>query len=315
MSGTIKGMSSSEDVVRLLALTSRAITSETKPLSAADTWPLIHAGALDPNTAVTDIPDLATKPAVAERVASLLERRTQAALLLEQWEHDGIWVLAGTSEDYPNQLSQQLADKAPVLLTGVGPVELLSSAMLGVVGSRSLTAAGTDVAQAAGQWAAEHGITLCSGGARGADRESMNGSAQAGGSVVAVLADSLSRATQGSAVRQLIRDERACLITPYHPDAGFSTGNAMGRNKIIYGLSDQVLVVATDEETGGTWAGATEAIKKGYGAVRVWTGAGAGPGNDALLQIGGSAINTVEQLAEPGEASPTASQASQIELL
>ena len=40
----------------------------------------------------------------------------------------------------------------------------------------------------------------------------------------------------------------------------------MGRNKIIYGLCRCTIVVATDLDTGGTWAGATEALKNQFGA-------------------------------------------------
>lgn len=66
---------------------------------------------------------------------------------------------------------------------------------------------------------------------------------------------------------------------PWSPEAitlavPFSVGNAMGRNKIIYGLSRCTIVVATDDGTGGTWAGATEALKNHYGRVASWTGAG-----------------------------------------
>ena len=35
----------------------------------------------------------------------------------------------------------------------------------------------------------------------------------------------------------------------------------MGRNRLIYTLADHAIVVASDVEKGGTWAGATEALK------------------------------------------------------
>jgi predicted Rossmann fold nucleotide-binding protein DprA/Smf involved in DNA uptake len=52
-----------------------------------------------------------------------------------------------------------------------------------------------------------------------------------------------------------------CLVTPFSPNAGFSIGAAMGRNRLIYCLADYAIVVASDAESGGTWAGATEALK------------------------------------------------------
>jgi hypothetical protein len=54
--------------------------------------------------------------------------------------------------------------------------------------------------------------------------------------------------------------------------------------------------VATDEDSGGTWAGATEALKKSISSVLVWRGAGEGPGNAALVAQGGVAIEAPSDL-------------------
>jgi hypothetical protein len=61
-------------------------------------------------------------------------------------------------------------------------------------------------------------------------------------------------------------------------------------------LSTVTVVVATDEGSGGTWAGATEALKKGISTVLVWRGEGEGPGNAALIARGGIAIDTLSAL-------------------
>jgi predicted Rossmann fold nucleotide-binding protein DprA/Smf involved in DNA uptake len=75
-------------------------------------------------------------------------------------------------------------------------------------------------------------------------------------------------------------------------------GNALGRNKIIYALAKCTVVVASDHETGGTWAGATEALKNGYGRVASWTGDGAGPGNRALVERNASELANLMRLRE-----------------
>lgn len=36
----------------------------------------------------------------------------------------------------------------------------------------------------------------------------------------------------------------------------------MGRNKLIYGMSDYGLVVSAEYKKGGTWAGAAEELKR-----------------------------------------------------
>jgi predicted Rossmann fold nucleotide-binding protein DprA/Smf involved in DNA uptake len=89
-----------------------------------------------------------------------------------------------------------------------------------------------------------------------------------------------------------------CLVTPYAPSVAFSVGNAMGRNKIIYGLARCTIVVSSDHETGGTWAGATEALKNGYGRVASWIGPGGGAGNSGLVQRGAAGLSDVNRLGE-----------------
>jgi predicted Rossmann fold nucleotide-binding protein DprA/Smf involved in DNA uptake len=124
----------------------------------------------------------------------------------------------------------------------------------------------------------------------------MNAALEEGGVAVGVLADSLVRAVRDGDVRRAIADERLCFITPYKPTAGFSVASAMGRNKLIYALSQATLVVAADVETGGTWEGAVESLRKEYAPVLVWTGAGAGPGNEALVRRGATGAGDVGTL-------------------
>jgi predicted Rossmann fold nucleotide-binding protein DprA/Smf involved in DNA uptake len=76
------------------------------------------------------------------------------------------------------------------------------------------------------------------------------------------------------------------LVTPYAPGAGFSVGAAMGRNKLIYALADYALVIASDVDKGGTWAGATEALKARWIPVFVLDGLQSPEGNRQLLQKG-----------------------------
>jgi len=62
--------------------------------------------------------------------------------------------------------------------------------------------------------------------------------------------------------RRLLMDGQLVLVSPYDPGAGFNVGNAMQRNKLIYALADAALVVNSDFEKGGTWAGAVEQLGK-----------------------------------------------------
>ena len=74
----------------------------------------------------------------------------------------------------------------------------------------------------------------------------------------------------------------------------------MGRNKLVYTLTETTVVVASDVESGGTWAGATEALKKKLADVAVWLGDGQGPGNEQLVALGGRAITSPEGVFDVG---------------
>lgn len=86
------------------------------------------------------------------------------------------------------------------------------------------------------------------------------------------------------------------MCTPYSPDAPFSAGNAMGRNKLIYAQAALTVVVASDADSGGTWSGATKALKHGYGPVAVWRGDGEGPGNRLLQERGALPVSSLDDI-------------------
>jgi len=134
-------------------------------------------------------------------------------------------------------------------------------------------------------------MQLVSGAARGVDQTAMHGAFEEGGSVVGVMADSLLRAAVSGKYREGIRSGQLVLISPYNPEAGFNVGNAMGRNKYIYALADYAVVVNSDYQEGGTWAGAEEELRRDSGRpVFIRVGPDVPRGNTELLKMGGRPI-------------------------
>jgi predicted Rossmann fold nucleotide-binding protein DprA/Smf involved in DNA uptake len=115
---------------------------------------------------------------------------------------------------------------------------------------------------------------------------------QSEGFAIGALADSLEATIRKADVRDFVINGRLVLLTPYSPTAGFSVGAAMGRNKVIYGLADFAIVVSSDYQTGGTWAGASEALKTNWCPVFVRDGANVPKGNRELRKLG--AVNLPE---------------------
>ena len=234
------------------------------------------------------------------------------AFELERLDGSGIRVLTPFDEEYPQAWLERLRRKtlqAPPVLYAAGALELLNQPGVGVVGSRDVSPKGQEIAQEAAERITSLGMTLVSGGARGVDQLSMNAAFQAGGCVVGILAESLARKLKKSDVRQAIYEGQTVMCTPYNPDAPFSVGNAMGRNKLIYAMADITLVVACEPDKGGTWVGATEALEKKFGRVAVWQGPGGGTGNAKLLEMRPKRnAQLLETGQEPGkEAIPIAS--------
>jgi predicted Rossmann fold nucleotide-binding protein DprA/Smf involved in DNA uptake len=130
-------------------------------------------------------------------------------------------------------------------------------------------------------------MPVVSGGARGVDQISMNAAFEAGGVVIGVLAENLLKKSVERKNRHAIAEGRLLLLSPYHPNARFTVGTAMGRNKLIYAMADYGLVVSADYKKGGTWAGATEELKRNNPRpIFVRTGSNVPQGNSKLLELG-----------------------------
>ncbi len=289
-----------DDALASLLLTNRLTETAAKPLAAGEFWSLVRTVEDPARLLGLDAAGVAqavgSTVAEAERVTSLLEAGAALAFELERLEQEGFRVLSPFDDGYPERLVTRLGDAAPPVLVVAGPTSLLEQDGIGIVGSRDVTPEGVAVARGAAELAVANGLAVVSGGARGVDQQAMAAAYQAGGTVVGVLAESLLRRVRDPETRRAIGEGSACLLTPYKPDAGFSVANAMGRNKLVYALSRVTLVVASDLESGGTWEGAKESLSRGYGAVAVWRGSGAGAGNEALVRLGATPIEDVDEL-------------------
>lgn len=220
----------------------------------------------------------------AGRLVALLERHGALAIALERLASLGIHPLTRADAGYPQRYRQRLKESAPVVLFYAGEKTLLGQPGIAVVGSRHLDQVGQACAEFVGNACGLSGMVLYSGGAKGVDTISMDAALRARGTAVGVLADSLEKAVRN--YEAALRRGDLCLITPYSPNAGFSVGAAMGRNRLIYGLADYAIVVASDAEKGGTWAGAIEALKNGWIPVFVAEYENMPAGNRLLLQKG-----------------------------
>ena len=221
-----------------------------------------------------------------KRVEFLLGRGTAMALALERWTRGGLWVISRGDVEFPQRLKRQLKHAAPPLLYGAGDKAMLENGGLAIIGSREASESALSYTRAIAARCANEGLAVVSGGARGVDAAAMQGVTEAGGYCIGVLPSDLLKTSLNRQNRIGLQEGRLVLVSPFYPEAGFGRGtNAMARNRYIYTLADQALVIDSALESGGTWTGAVENLKHAWVPLYVRT-PGEGAGNAALVAEG-----------------------------
>lgn len=283
-----------------LLLTNRIVEVGAKPLSANEFWSMFAAisdpGLLVGMSAVDIAATLSLTLDEAERYAALLNAGTAFAFERERLEEEGVRLISALDDSFPDQLRLRLREACPSFLLVGGPVDFLGLDAIGVVGSRDASPEALAVAASTAKAASRNGHAVVSGLARGIDQAAMASGLDAGTAVVGIPAEGIRVAARNPEIRRRVHAGELCIASPYGPSMRFTAGNAMGRNKIIYGLSRVTLVVCSDSGSGGTWEGAREAMRRNFGRVAVWTNDGAGPGNAKLMELGAVGISNVDYI-------------------
>lgn len=202
-----------------------------------------------------------------ERIEKLLNRGHSLALAVERWQRAGLWLVTRSDADYPRLLKQQLKTDSPPVLFGCGNKTLLNSTGLAIIGSRNASENDLAFSGQLGEKVAAADAAVISGGARGIDEAAMLGAMHSGGNVIGVLSDSLLTAATSAKWRKGLMNGNLLLISPFYPEAKFSTGHAMARNKYVYCLASSAFVVHAGQK-GGTLAGAEENLRQHW--VPLW---------------------------------------------
>lgn len=165
----------------------------------------------------------------------------------------GNQVLTAACPGYPARWREVLGASAPPALWRCGDVPVSQSVSL--VGSRQLTAAQATFARDSGSYVAGLGLSVCSGGAIGADQAGAGGMLLAGGQgrVVEVLPVGLGVGGPRDGI---------CRLSACPPAAEFTTAAAMERNALIYAFSSHTIVVSARWRQGGTWSGAVDCLRR-----------------------------------------------------
>lgn len=166
-------------------------------------------------------------------------------------------VLTRISDGFPPRL-RLLGTHCPPALFCRGDLSLLARPAVALVGSRRLSENNRRFAQHIGRLAAQEGRVLISGGAAGADTAAQEACLEAGGSVICFVPDALHR-------------HRAHPRILYCGDEGYETeftaARALRRNHYIHTAATLSFVAQCEHGKGGTWSGATDALRRGLTPV------------------------------------------------
>ena len=152
---------------------------------------------------------------------------------------------------YPPLLRQLHDPPARIHLRGEVDPDLLTRPCVAVVGARSCSRYGSEVARMLGRELAAAGVVVVSGLARGIDGEAHRGALAGGGATVAILGCGIDRDYPHShaGLAQRVR-QTGLIVSEYPPGVEPAPWRFPARNRIIAGLSLATVVVEARERSG-----------------------------------------------------------------
>ena len=267
---------------------------DCKPLTAPQLRVLARrAGELhlnDPERDLTqqDLLALGYGYEMAERILALLDREDLLDHYLARGRRAGCAPITRVSPQYPLLLRKNLGLDSPGILWARGDLSLLNTPAVALVGSRDLNPENRRFAAETGRQAALQGLTLVSGNARGADRTAQEAALEAGGGVIAIVADELAK--------QPLR-ERVLYLSEDGFEEPFSAQRALSRNRCIHAMVWRTFVAQTSDGMGGTWDGTVKNLRAGWSGVYGFSD-GSG-GMERLCRMGAIPVN-MENISDFG---------------
>lgn len=185
----------------------------------------------------------------AKALSELIEFRQKISIdkLKAQLEHYKIKICIENDEDFPKTLKEIFAPPFILYYQGVLPQNELC---IGIVGSRTPTVYGKQIAKKMGRDLTKYNFIIVSGATRGIDTNAHLGALQ-NGKTIAVLGCGLD-IVYPLENKQLLETiaQNGAVISEYPLGTLPKPGNFPARNRIITGLSKGILVVEAAKKSG-----------------------------------------------------------------
>jgi len=219
------------------------------------------------------------------------ETRRMSRLIRE----NGCYVLIG-DENYPARLYDM--EWPPLILFYEGDLSLANRPSAGIVGSRNCSDYGRRVTSELASALARIGLVIISGGARGVDSVAHTAVLKESGKTVCVLGSGLDVVypRENTGLFKQIR-QNGLILTEYPRGFGPKKWTFPMRNRIIAGLSDQIIVTEAAEKSGSLHtASFGEEINRIIHAVPHSLYSSAGRGCNQLIEMGANILYAKDHL-------------------
>lgn len=225
-----------------------------------------------------------------DRIFRLIDRNASLSFELSQLANIGISAITRADKEYPSKLKKVLGNGCPPVFYVAGDISLLDYKYVGYVGSRTVSDDDIIFTKETVSKTVNHGYGVVSGGAKGIDTVSEEQALEMGAPIIEYLSDSMLKKMKKGLITRAIANKKMLLLSVVKPDAGFNVGIAMMRNRYIYAQSSGTVVVRSEYNKGGTWAGAVDNLKYGWSKELCWNKK-TYPGNKALIEQGAVPID------------------------
>jgi len=185
------------------------------------------------------------------------------SFLAEDLISQGYEVIPINSPDYSKTLKLNLKKASPPVLYVKGNKQIMQENSIAIVGSRDANETSLQFTDNIANLASKEYKVIVSGFAKGVDKQALDSSIKYKGQSIIVLPQGITTFSSGfkKYYKELVAGDVLVLST-FHPKAVWNVGLAMARNPIIYGLSKEIYV-AQSSDSGGTWQGVMDGLKKG----------------------------------------------------
>lgn len=208
---------------------------------------------------------------------------------------DGVTIIPLNDKRYPESIKKKLKANTPPVIFCKGYLSLLNTKNVSIIGSRSIDDFSLMLTRSLASNLANIGYNVVSGYAKGIDTNAHLGALEANGTTTVVLSLGMKHLSIKRDFKEHNWEQNTLFISQFLPFEKWSARNAMTRNKVVCGLSEAVIVMASGPERdekgrmSGTFDAGKSALEMDIPVFVLTSTVMQNPptGNEKLIKLGG----------------------------